>query len=483
MDVLADLDTTWLIVGLLVLALVAFALAFAGWQRSRRRQRDAIPPAFDPKPDLDALGLSTARPMSAPLPTPRSEVDLEPARLDEERDDPADWDDEEDADLDDDLDDDGISAVRPSAVHPVEVSAPHDDDPDELTPELDEEDDNVMDGPEMETDEPVMFDEVGVSAARPVMKAASPSRPRPHPHLAEASPLWAASDPDAVGYLLESLWASIGAQSIALLRHDAEDDVFAVEALVSRDGALHTDPFPARQSALRTLLDDESALAVLEGEALASLRYHTSPRTSTGHAVALPLPGTPGLLLVADGAPGSTLFDDRQIDLVENYADLFGRLFQEVTLDAEAPVAAPTVLDEPPVRTRADIITEEMASARAHERPLALALVVPQNSEDIAAEGPEAVAEAEAQLAARLRAVEGSARVERFGENMMGVFCHAGPAFVEAWAERVGVTGPPVFIGVALLRARHADADALRDAAAAALYEAYESGKTCVILE
>ena len=392
MDVPADLNTTWIIAGLLLLALIAFGLALAGWRRSRRRQQEAIPPAFTPNADLDALGLSTARPVAATLRASRP--DPEPAVL---------MDAEGTASVPDDEPEDDWTGLGAEADPPeVDASAPEadqDDDQDEANDDLPhvpfDEDDNEMDALEMETDEPVMFDDVGVSAPRPVMKA-PPSRPRPHPHLAEASPLWSHAEPDAVGYLLESLWATLGAQSIALLRHDAGDDVFAVEALVSRDGKLHTDPFPARNSPLRSLVDDESALAVLEGEALAALRYHTNPRSAVGHAVALPLPGTPGLLLVADGSLTDVPFTDRQVGFVEDYADLFGRLFDGVSLDIEPEADAPDQPEAPAIRTRADIIAEEMAAARAHERPLALALVVPQNSEEIASEGPEAVAEAAA---------------------------------------------------------------------------------------
>src|SRR5690606_41505940 len=136
-----------------------------------------------------------------------------------------------------------------------------------------------------------------------------------------------------------------------------------------------------------------------------------------------------------------------------------------------------------PVRPRAEIIAEEMASARASERPLALALVVLRDAEVISGEGRAAVAEAEQALFERLRRVEGSGRVERFGELMAGVFCHAGPTFAEAWAERVAASGPPVHVGVALLRARHLDAEALRADAAAALRAAYEQGRDCVIME
>ena len=74
-------------------------------------------------------------------------------------------------------------------------------------------------------------------------------------------------------------------------------------------------------------------------------------------------------------------------------------------------------------------------------------------------------------------------RVEPFGELVVGVFSKAGPAFVEAWVERVEHSGPGVQIGVALLRARHRTPEAFRADAETALREAYERKEDCVIVE
>jgi hypothetical protein len=134
-------------------------------------------------------------------------------------------------------------------------------------------------------------------------------------------------------------------------------------------------------------------------------------------------------------------------------------------------------------RPRNEIIAEEIAAARQVQEPLALALVVPRNAVEVAAQGSRAIAEAEQRLLKRLRGVAGSARVEPFGELVVGVFCKAGPAFVEAWVERVEHSGPGVQIGVALLRARHRTPDAFRADAETALREAYERKEDCVIVE
>ncbi|MCH7640153.1 MAG: hypothetical protein IH855_11945, partial [Bacteroidetes bacterium] len=134
-------------------------------------------------------------------------------------------------------------------------------------------------------------------------------------------------------------------------------------------------------------------------------------------------------------------------------------------------------------RPRNEIIAEEMAAARQVQEPLALALVVPRDAVEVAARGSRAIAEAEEKLLARLRGVAGSSRVEPFGELVVGVFSKAGPAFVEAWVERVEHSGPAVQIGVALLRARHRTPEAFRADAETALREAYERKEDCVIVE
>jgi hypothetical protein len=376
---------------------------------------------------------------------------------------------------------------------------------------------------ELDMEEPAArFDELGVSSARPAKPrhAPAPAAPTaedaPDPdgaapahegtvgqHLDGASPLWVGTDPDAVLYLLEALWGALGAQSVALLRHDDDDDVYRVDALISRASALSITPFPARGNLLHQVPPDRS-ISLLEDEALAALQYHTEPESavSSGAALALDAPQA-RVLLVADGVPEQEPFSAHHLDLLGEYADLLSRLFSEASLHEDAPSAtggeAPET-DEPeraeresssssdevawpPVRPRSAILAEEMEAARTEERPLAFALVVPQNVEALAAGSAEAVAEAETQLFGRLYRVDGTARVERFGELLAGVFCYAGPAFVEAWAGRVAASGDPIHVGVAMLRARHADAEALRADAAAALREAYERGEVCVILE
>lgn len=381
----------------------------------------------------------------------------------------------------------------------------------------------------------------------------------PGTYLDQSSPLWQSSDPqsspDAVAFLLESLWAAMHAQNVALLRFNEELSSYAVDALISERLTRQVDLFPADGNLLNLVADDKS-ISILEPDAFAALRYHSNPVTSVGHAVAIAVHGPPDrVLLVADREPRGAPFGKQSLERFGNYADLLAGLlptsYPEKSLatfeaktnsglwpakleqaivgtlakhsdDAVETLAArveqkagpqsaevgdqPVVFDEaaskkeklPLIKvptfdtaaktngstpTRNEIIAEEMAAARAREEPLALALVVPHNAVDLSTQGARVVKEAEQELLERLRGVAGSTRVELFGELVVGVFCKAGPAFVEAWVERVEESGPDVQIGVALLRARHHSPESFRADAETALREAYEQKQDCVILE
>lgn len=448
MEPLVAISSAWLIVGLLLLALVALALAAYGWWQSQRRAR-RLPPSLAGSDDLDRLGLSEVR---AASPSPRAEP------LPEE--------------------------PEPAADPTSAPTPPPEARPDSM--------DHFDDAP---------LDETGVSPARPARPAHPPAPagppPPPDPYVAPRSPLWKGRETKAVTLLLASLQAALRAQCIALLRHDEGGGTYAVEALVGMEADVRTDPISAADSALHQVPGDRS-ISLLEDDALDALRYHVDPSGGVGHAAALALDGlTARVLLVADGAPGTPSFAARHLTLLGEYADLLSHLLgagsdaqaDALPSDSDADVPEADVRDDEaqedskPIRPRADIIAEEMAAARAAERPLALALVVPRNAETVAKQGRKAVRDAEHALFERLREVDGSARVEHFGELMAGVFCHTGPTFVEAWAERVAADGMPVHIGVALLRARHLDAEALRTDAANALRAAYDRGEDCVILE
>lgn len=371
----------------------------------------------------------------------------------------------------------------------------------------------------------------------------------PGTYLNQGSPLWKSSDaanrPDAVAFLLESLWAAMNAQSVALLRFDKRTSVYKVDALVSERVMQQISLFPTDGNVLNEVPEDTS-IAILEPGAFNALRYHADPVNSVGHAAAIVVPGlVDRILLVADVERDAIAFGKQSLERLGDYADLLAGLLpkgqtisasrnfvkpanpaedvEAVAVRQDAPkedveLAKDTevmgVVDEehgfvfdasaaervkpdikkptfdPPQkrngshRPRNEIVADEMAAARQVQEPLALALVVPRNAEEISVQGSRAIATAEEELMERLQNVAGSARVERFGELVMGVFSKAGPAFVEAWVDRVETSeGPDLQIGVALLRARHRTPEAFRADAETALHAAYTRQEDCVIVD
>jgi hypothetical protein len=306
-----------------------------------------------------------------------------------------------------------------------------------------------------------------------------------------------------VGQLLDSLRGALDARAVALLRYNEAADAYEVAGRAG-EGFGGVSSFPAAGNALHRVSPDGS-IALLEPDAFGALRYHARPDATVGHAAALAVEAAGRHLLVADRGTDDGPFAPPQLDLLGDYADLAARLLgaspgprppvkeagaaapvgaTEADLDAdlEALFAAEAVPAAAPLPQRRAILAEEMAAAREAGRPLAFALVVPREAEppDEAAADHAAVEDA---LRARLEAAEGTARVERFGDGLMGAFCYLDAAEAEDWAGRVADAGEPVHIGVAVLGAQHEDPDALRADAAAALHEAYERDETCVILE
>ena len=523
MEDLPIFEIPWLIAGLLALAVLLLGLALYGWRRRRKIAAEAKRTEsyqMTPEEEMKTLGIVAVR-----------QIEEQPVSPAPRR---------------DDTEDDLVHLPFRSESPKLKQHAAG------IVDDLVEEDRRVEGTGGVPRFSPTR-------AVAPVGNAESVSVGRhPGTYLDQGSPLWPLSDPeaspDAVAFLLESLWAAMHAQSVALLRFDEQTSSYGVDALVSERVTRQISLFPAGGNVLN-LVPDDASISILEPDVFNALRYHANPMVSVGHAVAIAVHGPrERVLLVADVEPGADAFSRQCLDRFGDYADLLAKLLpkadtEKVTPDVQTeadPGHTPATLEEAVVGTLADytgdasdvistsvetvstaesvepehnfvfdvqaaaeepkpdikmptfdppdgrngsprprneIIAEEMAAARQVQEPLALALVVPRDAVEVAARGSHAIAEAEEKLLARLRGVAGSSRVEPFGELVVGVFSKAGPAFVEAWVERVEHSGPAVQIGVALLRARHRTPEAFRADAETALREAYERKEDCVIVE
>ncbi len=293
------------------------------------------------------------------------------------------------------------------------------------------------------------------------------------------SAFWRVHSPTAINSYLRALWAATEVQTVALFSTDRSGDAYTLEAALSHSPAVRHDGRFAAADHLASQVSLARPLTVLEENdpLIRALPYYRQPVHVGGVAV-LPVKDEQGqpVFLVVDLASDQVSFTERQRTLLLSYAGLLGTMLAQPE-DAEA--------NQRTVPTRRSIITEEMSRARAQEQPLALALVYRADAEETAEDGADAVAAAERELRLHLEDHPHHGRVERFGEQMYGVFLHGDTEALEDWADdvrdRAAEKGLPLVIGVARLSERHADADALRADAANALQEAFAAQEPVVI--
>ncbi len=359
-------------------------------------------------------------------------------------------------------------------------------------------------------DEPEALDQA-VETPEPVAADDPDERARPASTPRAAIP--------GVAPLLDSLRSSLAARSVALLRYDEGSDGYEVVGRAGQ-GFGGKFNFPAPGNALHRVPADGS-ISLLDAETFGALVYHIRPESTVGHAAALAVDASTRHLLVADRGADEGPFASPQLDLLGEFADLVGRLLgatgerpppgapralpagadkasrkkhapDSQLADLFAPAADESLRapgedsgarepdDAPaPLPQRRAILAEEIGLARDGGRPLAFALVTSRGAEE--ADGPVDMEGVENDLRRRLEETDGTARVERFGDALMGAFGYFDAGSAEEWAERVASSGDPVHIGIAMLADRHGPED-LREDAAAALHDAYEQDETCVII-
>ncbi len=297
------------------------------------------------------------------------------------------------------------------------------------------------------------------------------------------------NDRDVLVPYLQSMRATLDAQTVCLLKQSDESLHYHIEAIVSLNAYARTGGDFATKVPLIQTRDTKSAVGVRrvadDDFPAGNLGYYREAIAVRHLAVsAVPRPSAASTyLLLADSMLEGHFEPPRRRTLVNHFARLLGAILEEG--DSADQLDAYDY-----VRPRREIIVEEIDQARAQKAPLALALVHLNRADAVADRGERDVRLAERGLASRLRQTAREARVERFGELTYGVFFHASGPEVENWAvtlqrELEAETGPlegGVSIGIALLQDRHVDADAFRQDATDALREAYETG-TCTIVE
>ena len=437
-----------------VLLLALLMLMVLAVKRRRRRvasERQREEAAASRESELRSLGISDIRPRQAASDAPHAHHDVE----------------EDGWNLA--VADDFEAELDPEAEVVAADEAWGDADRDEVMYEAAPDEDDV----------PPLADEAAEPVASPAPAVGRRVEPVPTLQARDDSPFWRVHSPTAINSYLRALWAATEVQTVALFSSDRSGNAYTLEAALSHSPAVRREGRFAAADHLASQVSLDRPITVLEENdpLIRALPYYRQPVHVGGVAV-LPVRDEQGqpVFLVVDLAPDQVSFTERQRTLLLSYASLLGTMLAQPE-DAEANLRS--------IPTRRSIIAEEMSRARKQEQPLALALVYRADAEHVAEDGPDAVAAAERELRLHLEDHPHHGRIERFGEQMYGVFLHEDVDALEAWADdvrdRAADKGLPLAIGVAQLGERHADADALRADAANALQEAVAAQEPVVI--
>ncbi len=280
------------------------------------------------------------------------------------------------------------------------------------------------------------------------------------------------TDGHVLDTVLEGFRVALGAHAVVAARRSDADISYQIIGTAGSDWAKNrgtsfhsTQPLlpPGNRIAIRRISPDDLPPQ--------SLGYSSRPGLIKRLAVASV--GTLPLVLLVDTTRELGLTHPRAAELVEHFAQTLSLLFYK----------------EDPNRPRNEIIAEEIALARSQDQSLALALVLLNESESIAAAGQAVISRVEELLRERLQNASESSRVVRFGELMFGVFTDGRRQEIETWNDRIqtsianddGFLSSGVTIGIAVLDDQHQHASQLRSDAMQALLQAYESNTRTVV--
>ncbi len=277
--------------------------------------------------------------------------------------------------------------------------------------------------------------------------------------------------------LLEGLRQALGAHSAGLARRYRDACEFRLLAAAGEHWA--KSPGEVFRSGSTPLVRDSLSVSIrdVEEEDLPrrSLTYSSTPASIQQVAVAAV--SDPPLLLFVDTTVMNGLSHERVPVLLAQFVRTLGLLLRDVETGREER------------RPRREIISEEMARARARDQQLALALVLLNRAEEIAGRSDAELEEADAVMSYSLQNASKSNRIIQFGPLTYGVFINGGIDDVEMWDRRVhntfgraeGLLEGGISVGVAMLHPRHESPDDFRDEAKHALVEAYNSGTPSVL--
>lgn len=300
---------------------------------------------------------------------------------------------------------------------------------------------------------------------------------------------------------LLALQRTLEAHTVCLVDVDTDTYVYRLRSVVS-NGAVDNagTEYPFAGFFLSDLLAETSVLDLqgengLDSEEMGIIRS----RNGLQQLVAAPVmnDGLPAaFFLAAFEIPADESCTEAVTSAAEFFSSLYALQGDEPAI-TDSPLASATRKPQPlrlvksnPRSVQRKIIAEEMTSARGKSRPLALALVCLDSSEEIAQSDQTTIHEVEAWMRDCLEAVTPDGRVEYFGQLGYGILQTRDVTDVEGWVRRAQIVftrqnGPveahPV-VGVAMLSEDHNGPDDLQADAFKALRAAYECGDSTILV-
>jgi len=307
----------------------------------------------------------------------------------------------------------------------------------------------------------------------------------------EAAAAWV--NDDVIIPFLHALRAALGACSVCLLRQEEFALRYSVEAMVSQNSYARSQGRFSTGSPLLSARMAGQAVSIRrvdEGDlSIRHLGYYCE-RINVREVAIAPvtcIDDDSTCFLLADSRKEGILDTPHARSLLTQFAKLIASMLGASAKNKHHRTFPPIL----PIRPRREILAEEMNAAREAGHPLALALVHLPDTADLPENESIDNKTFEAVLHEHLVAFAPKARVERFGELTYGVMFNDPGEVVEAWAEGLladlhsadALLKGGVVVGVVLMTDRHQTPEEFKDEAVAALYEAYETGGTCIILE
>lgn len=273
--------------------------------------------------------------------------------------------------------------------------------------------------------------------------------------------------------ILQGFRAVLDAHAVGIIRPISNDYEYEICGTAGFDWMRSRgDSFVLKYDLLKE--SETAAIHLVGSQGLQSnhLTYSRKPASITYIGVASI--GETDRLLLVDTVTEQGLSHPRAKELLENLGQTLALLLYR----------------EDPNRPRHEIVYEEMMIARAEDKDLVFALVVPQRSETLAKMYGDFLDDIEHKFSDCLLRVDPNSRVIKFGELLYGVFKNCQKDAISDWHQNVqseienqgGLLTGGAFIGAVAMTNKHRTADHLREDAKRALIKAYEGPVETVII-